>query len=322
MKRKLFFNIGILAIAALVIFSLTVSSCNFKFGDPSLITEPTVDYSSSILTISIPRQSKSTKYINIYRQDVTDLSATSYDDADILSLGLIFPENLTSGGSTYQFQDTMVCKNHKYRYSVRYCEKSGYYYSDWSSAITIEDTAQAYDESITEEELSYTASGATFTYDDSDYTFTLVGTVTAPSAVTSFTDYYDPALLVSNEDTSCVFKLPSTVVSKISSGSSDNVTFSIKNILTEDFLGCDIEICGILGQHKEYNESEDDTSTSSSTEESEEDEEEDPIMRIMWTKPVEITVTGYNDNIINIPVGTATDAFDYSRSAAQSSSQY
>ena len=139
--------------------------------------------------------------------------------------------------------------------------------------------------------------------------------------------------------------------------------------MSEQFLGTDIEVLGILGQYKQYKASEDDstskfafragedesTSTGSegtassdgsagsegtgdsesttgtgtdtgSTSDSEtssdsenanntaEEEEEKPIMRIMWTKPVQINILKYPDNIINIPEGAATDGFDYSRS--------
>ncbi len=373
MKKRIFYEFTISASLALVLITLIVSSCNFKFGDPSLLTEPTVDYSDSILTISIPRQSRSTSQINIYRQDVTKYKAANYDKAEILPIGVIFPSNLSSGGSTYQFQDRMVCAKHLYRYSVRYTEKKGKYYSEWSNVVTIAADAIAYDSEADDDDLTYLSEDAYISYDSTDYTFELSGKITAPSLINDFSTMYEPALLVKNDSTSQVFQLPASVANKIKNGDDSTVKFSIRNILSEQFLGTDIEILGILGQYKQYKASEDDstskfafragedesTSTGSegstgsedtastdgsagsegtgdsesttgtdtgSTGDSEtssdsenanntaEEEEEKPIMRIMWTKPVQINILKYPDNIINIPEGAATDGFDYSRS--------
>ena len=328
MKKTLFFKIGISTAALLVVFSLIVSSCNFKFGDPSLLTEPTVDYSSSILTISIPRQSKSTKYINIYRQDLSGKKSADYDEAEILSIGVIFPSNLKSGGSTYQFQDTMVCYNHIYRYSVRYCEKKGFYYSEWSNTIEV-DNKSTFAEELEDSDLTYSIKDAMFYYDITDDSFTLSGSVIPPEAYPNFADYFDPALLVEYEDDAKVFQLPNSVISKIKEGSSDEVKFSIKNIISSDFYDKEITIKGILGQHKQtasesVSETES-TETSTDATESEESESsqtntedlEEPIQRIIWTKPVSIPISQSPTATITIPSGTATDGFDYSRSLSK-----
>ena len=318
MKKKIYYEFIISVSIALVVFSIAISSCNFKFGDPSLLTEPTVDYANSILTISIPRQSKSTQYINVYRQDVTDAKEDEYDSVDIINIGLILPENLTSGGNSFQFQDSLVKKSHKYRYRVRYCESSGYYSTEWSDPVEIS-SGQAYK---SDDVLTYTADGLSFDYDETYFTLTLNGPVTSPSVISDFADY-TPALIVKIVDSQTV---------KVFEISSESITtqkaISLRGILTSDFFDSNIQILGIVAQKKQYaNEDSDvdidslssDDSSSSSTEgetssESEEEEDEKPIMRIIWTEPVSIPVTGHDDNILSLSAYTSTEVFDFSQS--------
>lgn len=324
MKKKIYYEFIISVSIALVVFSIAISSCNFKFGDPSLLTEPTVDYANSILTISIPRQSKSTQYINVYRQDVTDAKEDEYDSVDIINIGLILPENLTSGGNSFQFQDSLVKKSHKYRYRVRYCESSGYYSTEWSDPVEIS-SGQAYK---SDDVLTYTADGLSFDYDETYFTLTLNGAVTSPSVISDFADY-TPALIVKIVDSETV---------KVFEISSESITsqkaISLRGILTSDFFDSNIQILGIVAQKKQYaNEdsdvdidslSSDDSSSSSSSSsssaegetssESEEEEDEKPIMRIIWTEPVSIPVTGHDDNILSLSAYTSTEVFDFSQS--------
>ena len=315
MKKKIYYEFIISVSIALVVFSIAISSCNFKFGDPSLLTEPTVDYANSILTISIPRQSKSTQYINVYRQDVTDAKEDEYDSVDIINIGLILPENLTSGGNSFQFQDSLVKKSHKYRYRVRYCESSGYYSTEWSAPVEIS-SVNAYESDAV---LTYIADSLSFDYDETYFTLTLSGTVTTPKVISDFT----PALIVKIVDSQTV---------KVFEISNDSITsqkaISLRGILTSDFFDSNIQILGIVAQKKQYANEDSDVdiaslssgdSSSSSAEgetssESEEEEDEKPIMRIIWTEPVSIPVTGHDDNILSLSAYTSTEVFDFSQS--------
>jgi hypothetical protein len=270
MKKALFFKISIISVITILIFSLVISSCNFEIGDSSLLTEPTVDYSDSLLTISIPRQSKTTKQVNIYRQDVTKYKKENYKNAEILTIGLIMPTNLTdiSGGSVYQFQDKMVCKNHLYRYMVRYTDSKGNYHSTkWSNVVTITSDS-AYAEDLDDDDLTYSTSDADIKYNEEDYTFTVTGTINLPSVVSNFKDTFEPALLVQlNDDPSTlsVFQLPTNVKNKITNESSSDVIFSIRNILTDDFLNTQIQVVGILGQAIQYKPTSDDSTSTANT---------------------------------------------------------
>ena len=343
MKKNLILKISIFTVISLVLFSLVISSCNFKFGEVSGLTEPTVDYSAPIVTLSIPKQSKYTDHINIYRQDITEYNEEDYSDStpESRSIGLIFPKALeaVSGGSVYQYHDTEICDNHKYRYRVRYFEKRGdrskCYFTEWSKVIAIpKDTA--YPESTTDDDFTYQLKDTSFDYDKLDFTLTLKGSITAPAvlnsdanAINAFLKKYKPALLVKKDKEEKVFQLPQSIIEKIENDTAGNekagsdVKFSIRNLLSEDFVGEDIEIqiSGILAQYKQYNTedteadsttTETDENASESTESTEEDLQGD-VIRVIWTLPKEIPLTYYQDNKISIDSASQGNGFDFSQ---------
>lgn len=317
MKNKIFCRALISASIMIALFSVMIAGCNFKFGDPSLLTEPSVDYSASILTISFPRQSKTTKYVNIYRQDLTD---DDEDSAEVMSIGLIFPENYSAGGNNFIFQDELVNAGHTYRYRVRYCEKSGYYYSEWSNKIKA--TTTKYEES---DVLTYSARGVYFSYDESDFSLKINGNITTPTAIDNFVTDYQPCIVVSANDTTKTFMLSTSVIEGLKSDQTDGVTIPLKGILSTDFFDFNVKIEGIVGQKTEYT---DDHLTvqaptlgsNSGTENQQDDDDDDDdktIERITWTELVRIRVDGkgIKDNTITLTSAAASDAFDFSKKA-------
>ena len=297
---------------------LASTACNFTFGGDYDIDEPTVDFSSSVVTLSLPRISKNTQYINVYRQDVTDCDS-DYDKATTQSIGLINPNNLTSGGVTYQFQDENVIKTHKYRYMARYRDKKQFSYTAWSRVITIENDARVgFPETTEEKELTYQCTDTpTIVYDEEEITFEIDDAITAPDA-TLFPGFsnYKPALLVKIKDTNIMsaFELPEAM-SKLISGEAESAKFSVKSLLPASYLDTEIEICGIVGQWTQYQEKAEESETETSeegAEESSKKEEPTPIMRVVWTLPLEVTVHNKSGNIIVVSSSLGDDGLDFS----------
>lgn len=261
-----------------------ILSCNFSFTSADLLTKPDVEAKNSIITISIPRQSDDTKYINIYRKDVDD------SDENVINIGLIYPSAMDTVGSSYLFSDSLIYKEHTYTYMVRYAEGDEYYYSEWSNEVT---TDGGYDVDKT---LKYKDNSATFTISETDYTLTLMGDILNPD-IPEFSDEnnpYEPKLIVSANDKTQVFSIGELT---------DNTIIPLRGLLPSHFLDTEVTIIGVVAQKTEYLP--------------QDDPDAEPIVkRIFWTEPTEIKLSGFQNKTVYIPSANGDDGVDFSRKAA------
>lgn len=296
------------------LFVLTINfGCKFSFADGTYLTKPDVEAKDGLISISIPRQSSDTQYINLYRKDVAS------DDDQIVNIGLLYPSALESTGTVYIFLDTMVVQNHTYTYMARYCESDGYYPTEWSNEVTV---TGGYEETTS---LKYKENGASFAVNETDYTLRLMGNILEPDIPD-----YEPMLIVSNGTKTQVFKIENSKNGNVQDTDEsdnteadddvdddadsneektnilqDNLIISLRGYLPGDFLNTDVTIIGIVGQKVEKSASDDPESQDTGS-----------VKRIFWTEPTEIRIRGYQDKTIHIPAFNGSDGVDYSRKAS------
>ncbi len=265
-----------------------ISACKVEVKDTKLLQKPDIDISDKQVTLIIHKISSSTAYINIYRQEVTDANNPS----EIINVGIIYPNALPSDDKTYRYIDKLVHLKANYIYRVRYADVDGYYYTNWSNTITIEEEFPgAYPPTTS---LTYECpSSLTFTYDETDYKLTLSGPVTSPE-IEDF-DSYHPMIIVNNGLKTEVFKISPDALT-------DQVPIALKDHLSSDFMDVPVIIEGILAQKDEYI-----------------NPDADPIDRILktvyWTESKWIKVNGFSDNRITIPSVKNNSGLDYTRKA-------
>ncbi len=265
----------------LSIFSLAFASfllaCNFDFSGKDLLTKPDVEAKDSLISISIPRRSSDTKYVNVYRKDVND------SDGTIVNLGLLYPSSLEDVGSVYIFIDTLVKKDSTYIYMARYCEADGYYSTEWSNEIK---TTGGYDKNAS---LSYKSGSGYFTI-STDFHLTVHGSIN-PADITNFETDYKPMLIASTAEKTQTFELPS-----IENGTS----ISLRGLFPADFFETDVTIYGITGQKNEYVD---------------DNAENLVVKRIFWCEPTEISIKGNADKTVKLSSQNGVNGLDYSKKA-------
>ena len=260
---------------AAAILLLTVSGCKLKVEDSELANQPEASALNDI-TIVIPQLNNDTDYINLYRMDT--------HDGEVLNIGMLYhPNSLLD--KNYFFTDTLVFKNHKYKYRARYHDSTGYHYTEWSNEVKAEaDTFL--DES--NHSIEYDVSGANFSYSNTAYTITISGDITPPDFPGWNVDEYTPMLIVSNSRTTQLFKLDSI---------EDGAIINLRNLLPFDFQDTDITIKGILAQKQVYKNN----------------KEEDGVRFTVWTPASDIKISGARNNTMNIPSQRGQTGLDYSR---------
>ena len=265
-------------------------SCKVDVANTSLVQKPDISLTDKQVTLMIPKVNSQTFYINIYRQDVTDPN----NPGEVLNIGLLYPTAYKADNQTYDFIDFLVTQNRTYIYKVKYLDVDGIYYSNWSNAVKIDkDFEKAYPET---KKLTYTTSSTTrFSYDETNYSLLLNKPLQNPE-IESFTETYQPMIIVSNGLSSQVFKISHDSLSNI------KAPITLKDRLPDSFLDTNIVIEGILAQIIEYVDPK-----------AEEDKLE--IKTVHWTAPTKIPVKGYTDNIIKIKSSHANTGLDYSHRA-------
>ena len=284
---------------SLLILTGILVSCKVSVEDSHLSRKPDIDLSEKQVTLIIHKINSDTDYINVYRKE------TSKSDAPELCIGIVYPQKTDE--ITYRFIDTLVHEDTKYTYKVRYHDKSGYQYSEWSNEIDIEDFVNAYS---FDKKLEYVASSdSRFIFDKTDYTLKITGTITSPE-IRGFDSYilpsgvpdtvenrlysYQPMLILSYEDVKQVFK-----ISRNSISNSEPIT--LRDRIPLSFMDKPIKVEGILAQKIEY----------VNPEETDQDKLTPKIIR--WTAPTYIKVMGHGDNEIKIPSSAEAAGYDYSR---------
>lgn len=276
----------VLTIVSILLLSIGFSGCNLvSIQDKDLADAPGVAETSGGITLTIYRYSTDTRYINIYREDVSDTA-----NGEIVNLGIIFPSAYGSDARSYLLEDKWIENGHKYQYMVRYAEADGLYYnSEWSSTATCSLSLQ-------EAGIKYDTTNSQFNYNKADYTLTIHGAPIAP-ALDSFTivedgdnsEKWKPVLAVKAGSVVQVFSLESIA---------DNTIINLRGLLSAEFLNTEIQILGILGQKEIYTKP-----TDGST----------PVIKmILWTLVSEIPIEGYSGNLITITSESGTAGYDFS----------
>ncbi len=264
-----------------IIFALLIISCDITVQDQDYLDKPDVEESSSGLFVSIPRFSKETRYINLYRKDVTQ---STEQEATVVNIGLIFPSSYSADTKTFAYEDLNVRANHKYQYMARYCEPDNYYYTFWSDEKTLPVTKGFSDAIITK----YITSGAEFIFNPEEKTLTVNGLITPPNLPNYDTDWV-PVLAVKSAEATQVFTIESLA---------DQAVINLSSVLSPDFYNTDITIIGLLGQKTIMTES-----ASAST-------NKEKI--IMWTESTPIKIRGYSAGVIKITSDSGSTGYDFS----------
>ena len=269
---------------------LSVLSCKLKVEEDKeeLLQKPDIHNIDGRVTLIIPKINSKTDYINIYRKDSNNEEI----------VGVIYPKDLPSGDIVYDFIDKLVIENVRYQYKVRYHDSDGFHYSDWSDELKIQNITDAYSAGAN---LVYGLenSNTKFQFSETDYTLKVInGAITAPTAITNFSNDYIPALVIKAGSDIRAFEIKDNPEDFL-----DGTTpISMRGFLPNDFKDKDIAIVGLIGETKEYINPE------------ETDETKLIAKYIRWTSVKNIKVSGHNDGIIMVPSESGSKGHDLSRS--------
>lgn len=231
-------NISLLVFSMLcaIYFAAVFSGCKFNFSETKYLTRPDVELTNNGFRINGNYISNDIKYINIYRQDVSQKN-------NVVRIAVLFPKgDPTPDNQNFYFEDTKVYKNHTYQYYVRFVsEKGEKNRTEWSEKKLAKNVGAE-----TSAKFYYDVNTASYEYDSVNHIFTLKnGTINAPSntAIPDI-DKYVPALVFQSGDDIRVFELaaPNTI-SEV----------NLKTVLPVSFFNTPVKLLGIVGQKTEKN---------------------------------------------------------------------
>ena len=265
----------------IAILSISVLACNIKIQEEELFDKPLVNVTTKQVTIIIPKMSSDTDYINVYRRDK--------QNDKVINIGIIYPEALENDGKNYSYIDELVKKGHSYDYRTRYHTNGEYYYSEWSDTIEIKSTYNFYADA---DVLLYKPGSTYLLYNRDDYSLTIKGTITAPTAITDFSTDYKPMLIIKSKKATQVFKILDIA---------NDTKIALRSILPLDFMDTPITIQGIVAQKNIY----EDPSVP---------DDEKVTKVVIWTEPASIDVQGAgSDKKITVKSQSGNEGLDYGR---------
>ncbi len=197
------------------------SSCGIKFVDDNLLSSPTATTIGTSNVLSIKKHNSDTKYINVYRQDVTGGTNSAIEN-----IGIIYP---LAKEVTFIFQDDLILKDRSYRYYARVYDGVDYYKTDWSNTVKNGDAGITYS---VESDLPGYASGSSWTYTKEDYKITY----TLPSD-----SDYPLAIVMECGNKTQIFQL-----SQVKGGTDE--TISLVGLLSPDYYDKPVKVLGVCGQ--------------------------------------------------------------------------
>ncbi|MBO4532272.1 MAG: hypothetical protein J5726_01045 [Treponema sp.] len=288
-------NISLFALGTMVI-SLTIIStligCKFNLSDNKYLPRPDIRVNKNALCIQGSYVNSDTKYINIYRQDVTDTSFSSIE-----RIAIIFPAGFDQKNQTYYYDDENIFKSRKYRYYVRFVEADGSKNrTEWSEVLQNDDLSLPNNGS---KSFAYTIpSGSVYKYKKEAMAFELEGNdFIVPDAFTDFSKY-KPALVFECEENVQAIQLrgdptdPDTLAN-----------INLKDLIPSDFFYKEIKLLGIVGQKQQMGKA------------NPEDEEE-TLQYITWTPlaAIKIKDDGVGNELTTFMLEPlhGEDGFDYS----------
>ncbi len=282
-------------------YSILALGCIFAFSTCQLveitesakISRPDLTKSTSGIIVSLKNSMQDVKYVNIYRQEVTNYPLESDSTFPIENIGLVFP---SSNDTTFVYKDDLVIKSKKYRYYARlYDEDEGYTLTKWTSGIEaangiVSDSSDALKYGI--------GSNTKLIYNSNDKKLTISGTILAPNAIEDFDDKFKPALVFScaNGTQAITFISDTENESPVHNGNE----IHLLEILPSSFFNTDLEIKGIVAQY-------------------EENDDDDDLQRVIWTGLSSIPVYDTDNrpianNKIVIEVKYGAQGYDFSSS--------
>lgn len=241
MEKKAF-RIGIFSgIMAFFLFSLI--SCTFEITDKKRITDPETTNTSNGITVTLKNSNTDTLYVNIFRQDTTNVLDLDNNDNPIINIGVLFSyvKGNSTNNNTFTFEDENVIKGHKYRYCARlYSEADGYTYTNWATPLKatkglVSDTSR----------ISYGIPQSTkFVYDIAAKTITINGDITDPVGMEDkgdnyFKNNYKPAFVFASGKETRVFEVDSI--------ENESVIY-LSSLLPQEFHNVEIKFLGIVAQ--------------------------------------------------------------------------
>ena len=272
------------------ILCLCASGCKLKIEEEvELLPKPDIYFTSGYLTVSIPKTKSKTDYINIYRHD-------SKNNEEIV--GIIYPKDLSSDVSSYEFVDKLVCDKYKYKYKVRYHDSDGFHYSEWSNEHKVE-AGKIKDTYTNPKDLKYELSSTStkLQFSETDFTLKVIsGSITAPSAITGFSTNYIPVLIIKASSDIRAFEIKDNPDDFLDG----TEPISLRGFLPNDFKDKSITIVGIAGQTKEL------------ANPGETDPKKQIAKYIRWTGITSLKVMNHSDNTIIVPSESGSKGHDFS----------
>lgn len=261
--------------------SLIYTSCKLSIEDDTTAVTPDAASIGKTINLTIKKYDSGVSYINVYREDTTSGSGS-------VNIGVIYPAAFNNQVAIY-FKDSLVTKNHVYKYKVRYNMDGNFVYSNWTGGIKAEDGYDSTDK-------------LTF-FGDNNFSFNSSSGVLRQTNNTNFVNYTDTILSYST-----VLGIRSDAGSKLISVTRSNDTppaapadgkfnpddVSLTQNLPSALLNTPLEVVGLIGQLEEKDGS---------------------VVKIVhWTEPFPIKIDGSTNKKITVKAGTNSTGHDYSRS--------
>ena len=227
-------NKSLFLLTAVFISAAFFTGCKWNLNQTSYLDRPDIDVEERGFLICGSYVNTDTKYINIYKQDVTDEGNTKIEPVAIL-----FPEgNDDPNDQTFRYRDKNVKATHKYRYYVRFVTSAGEKNrTEWSEIKTATGGADS------TASFAYNINGAFYTYDSVNMILEIrdnTKDLTAPSStIISDIDDYVPALVFQKDDEIQSFAIVSPDTTK---------SINLKSLLPQNFLYADLTLLGVVGQ--------------------------------------------------------------------------
>lgn len=272
----------LLSFLIILITALTVS-CNWLTIQDEDTFDAPIANSMAQITLSIRRYSSETKYITIYRRDIS--TAAEPEQATLEKIALLFPSAYPSNEANYLFQDSYVISNHKYQYKVRYAEPDGYFYSAWSKTVQTPAGTGYANANI----LHYNTRNVRFQYSDSDFTMKIVGDIGLPQ-IQNFATEWHPVMAFETDTVNQVFELSSIA---------NNTIISMPGLLPSEFYNTNVTVTGLIGEKIIYDRSDPNNANP-------------PIQMVLWTLPATFEIQGHARNLIKIKAQTGKTGYDFS----------
>ncbi len=300
MKRNTFRFFILSGVLSSFLFSLL--SCSFEITEKKRISDPDLGSSETGagIIVTLKNNNQDTLYVNIYRQDVTDIinessASSNPDSSEYDCIGIVFPyeKSNSTSNSTFVYEDNYVTAGRKYRYSARlYSSVDGYTYTNWTPFFTAKSGLLESNSSF----YYYSQTEHPFIYDEVAKVITIAEEIDNPTGLPegSYETSFSPALVFQSENDRRVFQIESLDVGSI---------IYLTTLLPLDFHDSDIKFIGIVGQRV----------FSEKLPKSEATKTE----RVVWTSLCPIKL--YDKNSLEVPNNTihlasehGADGFDFS----------